>query len=56
MVVICYDDSQKQLAASTFPYQQVDYPIKYLGIPLSTGKFPTSALQPLLDKAANKLP
>jgi hypothetical protein len=55
MVVIRCDDSQKQLAASTFHCQQVDFPIKYLGIPLSTSKLPRSALQSLLDKAVDKL-
>jgi hypothetical protein len=44
MAAICYDDSQRELVASAFPYQQVDFPIKYLGIPLSIGKLSRSAL------------
>jgi hypothetical protein len=56
MAAIRCDDSQKQLASSTFPFQQVNFPIKYFGMPLSTSKLPRSALQPLLDKATDKLP
>jgi hypothetical protein len=56
MAVIRCDDSQKEAAAQAFPCQQVEFLIKYLGIPLSTGRLPRSALQPLLDKAADKLP
>jgi hypothetical protein len=56
MEAIRCDDTQKELAAATFPCQQVEFPLKYLGIPLSTGKLPRSVLQPLLDKAADKLP
>jgi hypothetical protein len=39
-----------------FPCQKVDLPIKYLGLPLSTSKLPKSALQPLADRVADKLP
>jgi hypothetical protein len=35
-----------QLASNIFPCQLVDFPIKYLGIPLALGKLPKSALQP----------
>jgi hypothetical protein len=35
-----------QLATNIFPCQLVDFPIKYLGIPLALGKLPKSALQP----------
>jgi hypothetical protein len=45
-----------EMAVVAFPCQQVEFPLKYLGIPLSTGKLPISALQPLLDKATDKLP
>jgi hypothetical protein len=44
------------LATSIFPRQTTDFPIKYLGILLSVTKLPKIALQPLLDKAAGKLP
>jgi hypothetical protein len=43
------------VAASAFPCQIVDFPIKYLGIPLSVKKLPRSVLQPLADKVADKL-
>jgi hypothetical protein len=56
MAAIRCNDNQKQLVALIFPCQQMDFPIKYLGIPLSIGKLPRSAPQPLLDKVANKLP
>jgi hypothetical protein len=34
----------------------VQFPINYLGVPLSTGKLPRSAWQQLIDKLADKLP
>jgi hypothetical protein len=33
----------------------VQFPTKYLGIPLSTHKLPKVALQPMVDKVADKL-
>jgi hypothetical protein len=41
---------------SLFPCQLVDFPVKYLAIPVSANKLPKSALQPLLDKMSDKLP
>jgi hypothetical protein len=38
-----------------FQCQKVDFPIKYLGLPLSTTKLPKSALQPLIDRIVDKL-
>jgi hypothetical protein len=44
-----------QLAVIVFPCQKVDFPNKYLGLPLSTSKLPKSAFQPLANRVANKL-
>jgi hypothetical protein len=33
------------MAATLFPCQQVEFPITYLGMPLSTGKLPRSVWQ-----------
>jgi hypothetical protein len=50
------DPDQVAHASSKFPCSVVDFPIKYLGIPLSVSKLPKSALQPLLDQAVDQLP
>jgi hypothetical protein len=42
-------------AIALFPYQFVDFPIKYLVMPLAPTKLPKSALQPLLDQVADRL-
>jgi hypothetical protein len=42
--------------AAEFPYQIVSFPMKYLGIPLSIAKLLRSALQPLVDTVADRLP
>jgi hypothetical protein len=44
------------LAWDLFPCPIKEFPIRYLGIPLSTGKLPKVAFQPLIDKMANRLP
>jgi hypothetical protein len=44
------------MVTSIFPGQLVEFPIKYLGIPLAVTKLPRSALQPLLDRIADHLP
>jgi hypothetical protein len=51
----CTDD-QIATAIGIFPCQLVDFPIRYLGTPLSVGKLPRSAFQPLIDRMADKLP
>jgi hypothetical protein len=50
--------SQEQIAFSVqeFPCQLESFPIKYLGIPLLVSKLLKSALQPLVDQVADKLP
>jgi hypothetical protein len=50
------DASQVQVAASIFPGQIVEFPIKYLGLPLSVTKLPKSTLQPLANKVTDWLP
>jgi hypothetical protein len=47
---------QVQLATSLFPCQQVDFLVKYLGMPLVPTKLPKVAPQPLLDQVADHLP
>jgi hypothetical protein len=39
-----------------FPCQLVEFPLKYLGIPLSFKKLPKFTLQLLVDKVADWLP
>jgi hypothetical protein len=56
MAPIRCDPTQIQVAASIFPCQVVDFLIRYLGLPLSIKKLPRSALQPLADKVAHRLP
>jgi hypothetical protein len=55
MALIRCDVNQVQLAAS-FPCQVVDFPIKYMGLPLLVTKLPRTALQPLADEVADQLP
>jgi hypothetical protein len=40
---------------SLFSCQQVDFPITYLGVPLSIGKLSRSVWQMLIDRVADKL-
>jgi hypothetical protein len=56
MAPIRCNSQQIQLAATVFPCQVVTFLVMYLGIPLSVSKLLWSALIPLLDWAANKLP
>jgi hypothetical protein len=44
MAPIRCSEEQTELATAFFPCQRVDFPIKYLGLPLSTTKLPKSAL------------
>jgi hypothetical protein len=46
---------QVDQAVQVFPCQAVDFPIRYLGMPLSVTKLPKSTLQPLLDNMADRL-
>jgi hypothetical protein len=56
MAPIRCDPDQVQLASFIFPCQVVDFPMKYLGIPISVTTLLKFALQPLVDKVANRLP
>jgi hypothetical protein len=56
MVAIRCDEEQRQLAASLFLCQHVEFPITYRGVPLSTIKLPRSISQWLIDRVADKLP
>jgi hypothetical protein len=56
MVPIRCDEAQVELATSMFPCQLMEFPLKYLGIPLSVHKLPKAALQPLVECAVDKLP
>jgi hypothetical protein len=47
---------QVELVTSLFPYQQVEFPMKYLGIPLAPTKLPHSSLQPALCTGRLGLP
>jgi hypothetical protein len=49
-------EEHTQLTLAHFPCQAVQFPIKYLGIPLSVHKLPKASLQPMVDRVANKLP
>lgn len=52
------DSSQQddiKIIKECFPYMVSDFPLKYLGIPLSVAKLPKTALQPILDKVADRL-
>lgn len=49
-------DEHLQVVAANFPCIISEFPMKYLGIPLSVTKLPKSALQPLLDQIADHLP
>jgi hypothetical protein len=50
------DEAQVSLATSFFPCAMVEFPIKYLGLPLSVSKLPKLAWQPLVDCVADRLP
>jgi hypothetical protein len=56
MIPIHCDEQQIQLATSLFPCQLMDFPLKYLGIPLSVRKLDKFTLQPLVDRMADMLP
>jgi hypothetical protein len=56
IVPIRCDDVQVQLTQELFPCPIKEFLIQYLGVPLSTTKLSKSALQPLTDRMANRLP
>jgi hypothetical protein len=56
MVTIRSTEDKTALGTSIFPCQTMEFPNKYLGIPLSVTRLPKTALQPLLDRVVDKLP
>jgi hypothetical protein len=50
------NQEERQLALESFPCQLADFPVRYLGIPLSVSKLPKSSLQLVADKVAERLP
>jgi hypothetical protein len=56
IVPICCDDSHVQLVNDLFPCPIIEFPIKYLGIPLSVSKLPKFALLTLVDQMTERLP
>jgi hypothetical protein len=52
---IRYSADQLLVASNMLPCPVVEFPIKYLGIPLALGKLSRSALEQILEKAANAL-
>lgn len=43
-------------ATQLMPCAVTEFPVSYLGIPLAVSKLPKSALQPLVDRVADRLP
>jgi hypothetical protein len=56
IVLLRCDEAQIQLAHEQFPCPIKEFPIQYLGMPMSTGKLPKSTLQPLTDRMVDRLP
>jgi hypothetical protein len=56
MTLISYSEDQLSLVSSFFPCSMVQFPTRYLGIPVSVTKLPKSAFQPLVDQVADRLP
>lgn len=50
-----YDDNL-QAIQNVMPCQVIQFPIKYLGLPLSVKKIPKAHLQPMIDEVAARLP
>jgi hypothetical protein len=55
MVAIRCNEEQITQSAEEFPCQLVQFPIKYLGLPLSVFKLPKSAMHPLVDHVVDRL-
>jgi hypothetical protein len=56
LIPIHCSEEQTQLAAEAFPCQLGQFPIKYLGVPLSVWKLPKSSWQLLINTVAHRLP
>jgi hypothetical protein len=53
---IACSDVQAEGAARLMECQLAPFPVKYLGVPLSTRRLTAVAFQPLVDRLADKLP
>jgi hypothetical protein len=56
MAPIRCTEAHHQTAHDIFPCQLVEFPVRYLDLPLSIKQLPRSSLQPLLDRLGDKLP
>jgi hypothetical protein len=56
IVPIRCDEAQVQLVQLLLLCPIIEFPIKYLGLPLSMGKIPKVVLHVLIDQMANRLP
>jgi hypothetical protein len=55
LISIHCSEDQTRLAVEAFPCQLGQFPIKYLGMPLSVWKLPKSSWQPMINRVADKL-
>jgi hypothetical protein len=51
----CHEED-KQIIQTHLPCQLLDFPCKYLGLPLSLQKLTKAQMQPIIDKVADRLP
>ena len=56
IVPIRCDTEQLEVISSAMPCEVMDFPCKYLGLPLSIRKLTKADLQPMVDKVADMLP
>jgi hypothetical protein len=49
-------DNDRGIIQSHLPCQIVDFPCKYLGVPLSLQRLTKAQIQPIIDKIAHQLP
>lgn len=56
VVPICCSEEEVARVQEYLPCQITDFPITYLGIPLSTGRLRKEHLEPLVDKVRGRLP
>jgi hypothetical protein len=50
------DERHTDMIAELLGCAVVSFPCTYLGVPLSLGRLPRAAMQPLVDKVANRIP
>jgi hypothetical protein len=49
-------DEDREILQVYLPCQLVEFPCKYLGVPLSLQKLTKAQIQPIIDKIADQLP